>query len=250
LVQPLNQLQDGRVERIAAKRAVDLVADHLRATILAGAPPAGSRLAPERELALELGVNRLTLRAALARLEAEGLVRARQGDGVRVLPWRSSAGIELVPHLLRSGDRSILAAFLELRRAVAAEAVALAAARIRPSELAALDALAEAQATENDPTAFARRDLAFGRAVLEAARNVPMLLLLNTVERVFDEQPELFAALHADRQAVRASYPLIVGLLRSGDGPAAAQLVRSALEAIDALALERLGKKRRRGAPR
>ena len=47
------------------------MSDRLRGEILAGRLAAGARLPSERELSLALGVNRLTLRAALARLEAE-----------------------------------------------------------------------------------------------------------------------------------------------------------------------------------
>jgi len=44
----------------------------------------GHRLPSESELASELGVSRATLRTALARLAAEGLIIRRQGDGTYV----------------------------------------------------------------------------------------------------------------------------------------------------------------------
>lgn len=44
----------------------------------------GSRLPSESELALELGVSRATVRSALGRLAAEGLVIRKQGDGTYV----------------------------------------------------------------------------------------------------------------------------------------------------------------------
>src|ERR1041384_5455915 len=77
---------------IARSSVVDAVADRLRSEILAGRLPAGSRLPSERELSLALGVNRLTLRASLARLEAIGLVATRHGAGTLVAPRRGGAG--------------------------------------------------------------------------------------------------------------------------------------------------------------
>src|ERR1700727_1795385 len=62
---------------VARSSVVDAVADRLRGEILAGRLAAGTRLPSERELSLALGVNRLTLRAALGRVEALGLVAAR-----------------------------------------------------------------------------------------------------------------------------------------------------------------------------
>src|ERR1700734_2636752 len=78
---------------VARSSVVDAVADKLRGEILAGRLPAGSRLPSERELSLALGVNRLTLRAALARLEALGLVATRHGAGTIVSEGRARTGL-------------------------------------------------------------------------------------------------------------------------------------------------------------
>ena len=74
------------------KRAAEEIADRLRWRILSGEFPAGPSLPPERDLAEDLGVSRLTLRAAMARLETEGLVRPVHGSGNRVLDFRESGG--------------------------------------------------------------------------------------------------------------------------------------------------------------
>lgn len=56
----------------------------LRGRIEQGHYAADSRLPAEHRLAEELGVSRPTLRTTLARLEAEGLISRRQGDGTYV----------------------------------------------------------------------------------------------------------------------------------------------------------------------
>src|SRR5499425_383596 len=91
---------------VARSSVVDAVADRLRGEILAGRIAPGSRLPSERELSLALGVNRLTLRAALARLEAMGLVSTRHGSGTEVVPWRERAGLEALPMVMNSLDRN------------------------------------------------------------------------------------------------------------------------------------------------
>jgi len=58
------------------------VADDIRATIGEGA--AGDALPPETELAARYGVNRHTVRRAIAALSAEGLLRAERGRGTFV----------------------------------------------------------------------------------------------------------------------------------------------------------------------
>ncbi len=63
---------------------VDQVNDILRGRIRDRRYPAGTRLPSEIELAMELSVSRATVRSALARLAAEGLVIRRQGAGTFV----------------------------------------------------------------------------------------------------------------------------------------------------------------------
>lgn len=56
------------------------VADQIRQSVLTGLSP-NERLPAEAELATRFGVNRHTVRAAIAALEKEGLLRAEQGRG-------------------------------------------------------------------------------------------------------------------------------------------------------------------------
>ncbi len=56
----------------------------LKAEIASGAFEKGSRLPPESEIAARFGVNRHTVRRAIAALTAEGILRADQGRGTFV----------------------------------------------------------------------------------------------------------------------------------------------------------------------
>src|SRR5712691_8224638 len=62
------------------------IVDELRAEILAGRRAAGERLPSEHELADHYGTSRPTVRRAVARLKAEGLVVTSQGRGAFVRP--------------------------------------------------------------------------------------------------------------------------------------------------------------------
>jgi GntR family phosphonate transport system transcriptional regulator len=71
------------------------VADDLERAIGAGTFAAGTRLPSETEIAARFGVNRHTVRRALAALAGRGLVRAKRGSGTFVemsrVPYRISA---------------------------------------------------------------------------------------------------------------------------------------------------------------
>jgi DNA-binding FadR family transcriptional regulator len=57
------------------------VFDSVLASIESGEWPPGSKLPPERELAIQLDSGRTTLRTVLLELTAHGLITARQGSG-------------------------------------------------------------------------------------------------------------------------------------------------------------------------
>ncbi len=230
---------------IARSSVVDAVAERIRGEILAGRLPAGSKLPSERELALALGINRLTLRAALARLEALGLILTRHGAGTVVASWRERAGLDALPALASALDpaepawHDMLASILEVRRVLAAEAVALAVERHTDEDIASMEAAAAAQQQNvGDPLALARGDVVFQRAVIRAAKNVGLELILNTFARLPEEHPQLVAALYDDPERTLSAYPIIIQLVRSGNGDAARSLVRQALAAADATLLE------------
>jgi GntR family transcriptional regulator/MocR family aminotransferase len=61
----------------------------LRQSILSGGLPAETRLPAARQLARDLGVNRMTVENAYSQLEADGLVFSRIGSGTYVLPPNS-----------------------------------------------------------------------------------------------------------------------------------------------------------------
>src|SRR3954451_23387238 len=74
----------GPVAEIERRSGIALwrqIADRIRMGISSGAFGEGGRLPPEAELAQRFGVNRHTVRAAIAALIQEGVLRAEQGRG-------------------------------------------------------------------------------------------------------------------------------------------------------------------------
>jgi GntR family transcriptional repressor for pyruvate dehydrogenase complex len=226
---------------VARSSVVDAVADRLRGEILAGRLPPGSRLPSERELSLALGVNRLTLRAALGRLEALGLVATRHGAGTLVTSWRERAGLDSLAALigtLKPEDPAwyeLAVSLLELRRILATEAIALAAERHTPEQLAVIARLAgEQRGRAADPIDYARGEIALEREIIRATGNVAFELALNMFARFPDDQPEVVAKLYDRREHAHLFYELVVDLIRSRDSARARQQMRVTFEMIDA----------------
>jgi hypothetical protein len=67
-------------------RRAEAAYENLRQRLTDPRQPVGERLPPERELAIELGISRSTLRKAIARLVADGVIYAKHGSGTYTDP--------------------------------------------------------------------------------------------------------------------------------------------------------------------
>ncbi|MCP4503432.1 MAG: FadR family transcriptional regulator [Deltaproteobacteria bacterium] len=231
--------------------SLDFIAQRLLRRILDEPWPIGSTLPSERTLAELFAVSRPTLRVALKQLCTKGLLKVIPGSGYLVLDWQQSAGFDLVPHLLERPSREMARGFLELRRALAGEAIANACTRATQEDLRTLETIAEKQldavqkgkvedlaeyALDEDKfelNAFAAEDLNFARNIVFAAKNPALSLFFNTVARTYEVLPELSAAMLRMPALVAQSYPAILALIHGGDGEAARSSVIAILKEID-----------------
>lgn len=84
----MNRRGNGRIDRTGGVALWRQVADHIRRSIAEGTYGERMMLAPETELAASLGVNRHTVRSAIAALASEGVVRPVHGIGTMIRPSR------------------------------------------------------------------------------------------------------------------------------------------------------------------
>jgi DNA-binding FadR family transcriptional regulator len=217
----------------------------LACEILRGDRGPDTRLPSVRALAAQFEVTVPTIQRVVARLEALGLVEARQGSGVRVLDPERHGGLSLMPlwfeALADQPERCarILGDFLEVRRVFATHL----AARHRAGLMAVaprLAVLAAHLAAASNLSEVVERDLAFTRTVLEASGNFAATRLFHTVERNVRETPYVAEALYGDTEAHRA---LMVGIATAMatelDADALAARLERAMAAYDASVVER-----------
>ena len=154
-------------------RLSDRVADALAAEIKSGRLVAGEKLPTEAALVEQFAVSRTVVREAISRLKSLGLVDSRQGSGMYVC----ETGFAPLSFDARyAGSKTAVIQMVEVRRALEAEVAALAAQRRTAADVrrirAAMAALAKAVQGGSDG---AEQDVAFHRAIADAARN-PFLL--------------------------------------------------------------------------
>lgn len=161
-----------------SRRLYQLVADRIRAVIREEGYAAGARLPAERELSLQLGVSRPSLREALIALEIEGWVEIHGGSGVYVCT---------PPAAHEGSTRALGESPSELMRARAAlegTVIALAAARVDAAGLKAvadsIHAMRGEQTRERRPLDADRR---FHMSIAEMSGNS---VLVRLVGELFD----------------------------------------------------------------
>ncbi|MCU0245013.1 MAG: FadR family transcriptional regulator [Bryobacter sp.] len=154
----------------------------LKSLISSGVLTPGAKLPPERELAPAFGVSRSSLRHALKALEIMGVLTQRVGDGT-YLAGNADAILQEPFELLMLIDAITLDDLLETRLIVEPELAARAAGRATLDDLRKMNQTLEAYRRGTDHAILVEADLAFHRAIFEAARNPICTRLFSLIHR-------------------------------------------------------------------
>ena len=217
------------LELPAAATTSSLVSDYLRRVVHRGELGPGDRLPAERQLAVALGVGRVTLREALQELEDEGyLVRRRGVNGGAFVTdlarpfdaWRTEV----------ANNREGLQELWDLREAVEVQIVRLAAARRTAADLTALEE-ADSQLRQAETRAeFRRADLDFHGQLAAAARSQRLASLM------YATRGEIFSPVEPHVVATRVrraadGHAEVTDAVRQRDADAAEEGIRAHLRA-------------------
>ncbi len=173
------------MEKIKRSNLVDEVYKQLLGLIASGDYPEGSRIPSEPQLCEMLGVSRNTVRTAISKLIALGILENQQGYGncVRSMNIGLYANSILPCMLSKSTD---LIAATEYRIGVETMAAALAAERATDEDIARLfDACEQAEKHIKSVDEFAQYDMLFHRIVAEASRNPLFIRTSEMIEAMY-----------------------------------------------------------------
>lgn len=147
------------------------VFEQIKAEIVNGEWAPGSRIPSENEFVKMLSVSRVTVRNALQRLIALGLLEIRQGDGTFVRKFSADMYMNSLMPMLFLENTEILQV-LEFRKAIEIETGALAVERATEEDIKKLEAIYDKMEMYKDNTEkFAAEDLNFHMALAETTQN-------------------------------------------------------------------------------
>ncbi len=227
------------IKPLNVTRLSDQIVQQLETMILEGSFKPGDRLPPERQLAEQLGVSRPSLREAIQKLSARGLLTARQGGGTFVTsrlesgfadPWQEMLGAHPELH----GD------VLEFRRMLEGTVAQLAAERATAADLERIGGLfeqMEAAHRQEGLELTSDVDVQFHQALADAAHNallthVAASLLQMLHSHVQDNIANLFAMGTVSQQLLD-QHRAVWHAVRDRNAPAARAAAEAHIDFID-----------------
>ncbi|MBD3639794.1 MAG: GntR family transcriptional regulator [Marinobacter sp.] len=243
------------IGHIAPRRLADTIVEQLETMILEGTLQPGERLPPERVLAEQFGVSRPSLREAVQKLAAKGLLTSRQGGGNFVTENLGSSFSDPLISLLEDRPEA-QRDLLEFRRTLEADCAYYAAQRATEVDREHLQtAYEELQAcyeknSERDVEAEGAADARFHLAIAEASHNV---ILLHTIRTLFNMLKSsvvtniggMYAREAETREGLKEQHRLLFSAIMQGRADDAREIAGTHIQYVQQVLSERSESHRR-----
>jgi GntR family transcriptional repressor for pyruvate dehydrogenase complex len=222
-------------ETIRRNTAPEMVVEQLLRKIKSGEIPPGSRLPSQRDLAMDFGVGRSSIREALNALAVMGHLDVQQGRGTFIADKIPGAdpSLQKLKAALKAGS---LLDVIELRETLECKAAELAAERIESRQLVRLkQALREMEESADDYHRFFKADLEFHTSLSKATTNLVFSEMMSfLLEKVAEHHGQFQTRLLSSEYRAHSIRTLkqVLACLERVDGRGAAEWMRDHLNAI------------------
>jgi DNA-binding FadR family transcriptional regulator len=215
-------------QQVRPVRLYERIVEQIEEAIARGELRPGQRLPSERELVVQFGTSRATVREALRVLSSNGVVRSRPGDpnGPEILPVTAGGLTKQMQRLARA-EHLTLAQLLVSRMMLDSTANRLAAILRTDEQLAEMETAIDRmrEAVSGGYTSFSEADFAFHEAIARASGNT-LIQVSNAVVRdtVLSLISDKIAHARNSKALMRRSlahHEQVLTAIREGDGPAA-----------------------------
>jgi len=188
----------------------------IQADIIREIYPAGSKLPPERDLAVKYDAGRFAVREAIAMLAQSGLVVTHPQSGTYVTDFRNNGSLETLVQILRirrSIDRQTLESLLKFRFITETAAAGEAAGRITERDIEYLELNLEKKREHlADPEILAECDFDFHYTIISISGNIINRIVFQSFRPVYHFFTEFFYSIEGSAEA---SLKLNLKLLRA-----------------------------------
>jgi GntR family transcriptional regulator, negative regulator for fad regulon and positive regulator of fabA len=199
------------------------------AAFLDGTFPVDSSLPAERELALQLGVTRPTLREALQRLARDGWVEIRQGKPTRVRNYWQEGNLAVLAAISRRSQdmpTNFVPDLLSVRVLLAPAYTRLA---IERSAKCITTLLVTAPPSSASVEVFSNFDWQVHHQLTICSGNPVFTLILNGFQDLYIEMGKLYFSIPETRSSSQDFYGKLLACSRTGDADGAFTLTQKVM---------------------
>lgn len=222
---------------VTKRNLSDTLARRIRGLIQSGEYRQGDRLPPILEMARRFGVGHPTIREALKKLEATGVVEIRHGSGVYVT---RSEDVLVLASRDYSGTvtKKLLLDLIRVRIPLEVQSVTDAVENGAPEHFAEMRRLlATASESLDDDEVLNSVNMAFHRQIALASGNTVLTQMLDVLHDLFSDEQRLIIDIFGSRKRDHAEHVAILEALEERDRALASARMRTHLEGVQAAVL-------------
>jgi GntR family transcriptional repressor for pyruvate dehydrogenase complex len=222
---------------VSRESLVDRLAGEIRASINSGDYELGERLPTIMEMARRFGVGHPTVREALKKLEAVGVVEIRHGSGVYVT--RTQDVLMVASDFGGKVTKKLLLDLIQARAPIEMQSVVLATKYATPDDFAEMRRLLTTAGENLDNDVVLNSvNMAFHRQIASASGNAVIAQVLDVMQDLFTDEQRLILGIFGSRKKDHEEHVAIFSALEARQEQLAAERMRQHLEGV-AAAIER-----------
>lgn len=234
--------------RLSKISTADAVVNYIKERIEGGIFKPGDKLPSERLLQKELAVSRFTLREALARLSALGIIKTLHGKGTIVAREINSSTLAdaFIPLFANQSIKDIID-FFEARLLIEGEAAVLSARRRSDEDLLRFEAiLTDSRQVLKDPNRYGELDFQFHMQIAQSSGNVFLQNMMGCVNEYTRRYIKVVAHSEINRKTSIVAHEEIYRCIKDRDTSKAGIVTRKHLGRMLAI-MEKLEAEQRLG---
>ena len=218
---------DMNITPVRKVNAVDEVFDQMQSLLIEGIWKPGEKLPSENELSQTFAVSRMTIRQAMQKLKALGLIETRTGSGSFVREVSPDDCLQDLIPLMFIGDNSQLQVF-QFREMIESESVRIATPLVTEENLNELEKICQKMqedAESGDDGAFSADDFRFHTLLVKFSSNPLIIRAYQILAQVLDESMQ--SVIKAMKYSSALDYhSRIINAMRKRDAALAEKLTR------------------------
>lgn len=224
------------IDPVKKVNIADVVYENMLEMIAGGNWPEGSKIPSENELKDKFKVSRNTVRQAIQKMNALGILEAKQGEGTYVKKIDTSFYLNILIPTVFLGDESCIT-ILEFEKSIQVESVKLASKRASQEELDGLNWYIDQMELEHSPEQFFEYDIEYHKYLSKITHNEMFHKSMSIIKCMLKENLREVVAQYGTKESI-THHKEIYHLLKEGRGVEAASMMDEHMEVV----LDRLRK--------